>query len=163
MGKNKISKKEKQRLEAQAQAKAKRKESWSFMIMCVGLVAIMWLAGYLINGNEVANQPSKKQVASVEVTNTKYSDETKVYDDEEMIKVACSAMEMVRVKHSEVEGNPVPYLTLVFNMTDGTERVLQIADGAVTWEGETKRMVREKWLLEIMDSVFFPEYQEKDK
>ena len=162
MGK-KISKKEKQRLEEEARQKNKRKDNLSFLLMCVAMVAVMWIGGYLINGNEVANQPSKKQVASVEVTNTKYSDETKVYDDEEMIKVACSAMEMVRVKHGEVEGNPVPYLTLVFNMTDGTERVLQIADGAVTWEGETKRMVREKWLLEIMDTVFFPEYQEKDK
>lgn len=162
MGK-KISKKEKQRLEEEARQKSKKKDNLSFLFMCVAMVAVMWIGGYLINGNEVANQPSKKQVASVEVTNTKYSDETKVYDDEEMIKVACSAMEMVRVKHGEVEGNPVPYLTLVFNMTDGTERVLQIADGAVTWEGETKRMVREKWLLEIMDTVFFPEYQEKDK
>ena len=65
---NKISKKERQRLEAEAQKKAKKKDTWSFMIMCVALVAIMWGVGYLINGSELANPPAKKQVVSVEVT-----------------------------------------------------------------------------------------------
>lgn len=160
---NKISKKEKQRLEAQAQAKAKKKETWGFMLMCLAMVAIMWFVGYFINGAELQNQPAKKQVVSVEVTNTKFTDEAKVLATEDEIKLACSAFELVRVKHKEVEGNPEPYLTLIYHMTDGTEKVLEIAEGAATWEGVTKPLVREKMMLEMMDAVFFPEYVETEE
>lgn len=155
---NKISKKEKQRREAEAKAKQTKKDRWSFIIMCVAMIAVMWFVGYLFNGSELANQPSKKQVVSVDVTNTKYSEETKVFATEDEIKLACSAIELVRVKHGTVEGNPEPYLTLVYHMEDGSEKVLQIAEGAATWNGETKKLVREKMMLEMMDAVFFPEY-----
>lgn len=160
---NKISKKEKQRREAEAQAKAKKKDTWSFMLMCVAMVAIMWVVGYLINGAELADKPTKKQVVSVEITNTKYTDETKVLTTEDEIKLACSAFELVRVKHKEVEGNPQTYLTLVYNMEDGTKKVLEIAEGAATWNGETKPLMREKMMVEMMDAVFFPEYVEDEK
>lgn len=159
---NKISKKEKQRREAEAKAKQAKKDRWSFMIMCVAMVAVMWFVGYLINGSELANQPSKKQVVSVEVTNTKYSEETKVFTTEDEIKLACSAIEMVRVKHGALEESAEPYLTLVYHMEDGSENVLQIAEGAATWRGETKKLVREKMMLEMMDAIFFPEYVADD-
>ena len=158
---NKISKKEKQRLEAEAQKKAKKKDTWSFMIMCAAMVAILWGVGYLINGSELANQPTKKQVVSVEVTNTKFTDEVKVLTTEDEIKLACSAFELVRVKHKDVEGNPEPYLTFVYHMKDGTVKTLEIAEGAVTWEGVTKPLVREKMMMEMMDGVFFPEFVEE--
>ena len=160
---NKISKKEKQRREAQAQAKAKKKDTMGFMVMCVAMVAVMWFVGYFINGAELQNQPTKKQVVSVEVTNTKFTDEVKVLATEDEIKLACSAFELVRVKHKEVEGNPEPYLTLVYHMADGTKKILAIAEGAATWEGETKPLVREKMALEMMDAVFFPEYVETEE
>ena len=160
---NKISKKEKQRREAEAKAKADKKDKYSFIIMCVAMVAIMWFVGYFFNGSELQNQPVKKQVVSVEVTNTKFTEEAKVYTDEDGIKLACSALELVRVKHGEVEGSPVPYLTLVYNIEDGSERVLQIAEGAAIWDGETKPLVREKMMLEMMDAVFFPEYVESEE
>ena len=158
---NKISKKEKQRLEAEAKAKAKKKDTWSFIIMCAVMVAIMWAVGYLINGSELQNQPERKQVVSVEVTNTKFTDEVKVLTTEDEIKLACSAFELVRVKHKDVEGNPETYLTLVYHMKDGTQKALEIAEGAVTWEGVTKPLVREKMMLEMMDAVFFPEFVEE--
>ena len=158
---NKISKKERQRLEAEAQKKAKKKDTWSFMIMCVALVAIMWGVGYLINGSELANPPAKKQVVSVEVTNTKFTDEAKVLTTEDEIKLACSAFELVRIKHKDVEGNPEPYLTLEYHMEDGTVKALEIAEGAATWEGVTKPLVREKMMLEMMDAVFIPEIVEE--
>jgi len=155
---NKISKKEKQRREAEAQAKAKRKESWSFMLMCLVMVGVMWFVGYFFNGSELQNQPAKKQIVSVEITNTKFTDEVKVFSTEDEIKLAHSALDLVRVKHKEVEGNTEPYLTLVYNMEDGSERVLQIAEGAATWDGVTKPLVREKMMIEMMDAVFFPEF-----
>ena len=158
---NKISKKEKQRLEAEAQKKAKKKDTWSFMIMCAAMVAILWGVGYLINGSELANQPTKKQVVSVEVTNTKFTDEVKVLTTEDEIKLACSAFELVRIKHKDVEGSPEPYLTFVYHMKDGTVKTLEIAEGAVTWEGVTKPLVREKMMMEMMDGVFFPEFVEE--
>ncbi|MBP3585731.1 MAG: hypothetical protein J6J59_08625 [Peptococcaceae bacterium] len=155
---NKISKKEKQRREAEAQAKAKKKETWSFMLMCLVMVGVMWFVGYFFNGSELQNQPAKKQIVSVEITNTKFTDEVKVFTTEDEIKLAHSALDLVRVKHKEVEGNTEPYLTLVYNMEDGTERVLQIAEGAATWDGVTKPLVREKMMIEMMDAVFFPEF-----
>lgn len=155
---NKISKKEKQRREAEAKAKAKKKETWSFMLMCLVMVGVMWLVGYFFNGSELQNQPAKKQIVSVEITNTKFTDEVKVFTTEDEIKLAHSALDLVRVKHKEVEGNPEPYLTLVYNMEDGSERVLQIAEGAATWDGVTKPLVREKMMVEMMDAVFFPEF-----
>lgn len=155
---NKISKKEKQRREAEAKVKQTKKDRWSFMIMCVAMIVVMWFVGYLFNGSELANQPSKKQVVSVEVINTKYSDETKVFTTEDEIKLACSAIDLVRVKNGAVEGDVDPFLTLVYHMEDGSEKVLQIAEGAATWNGETKKLVREKMMLEMMDAVFFPEY-----
>lgn len=160
---NKISKKEKQRREAEAKAKAKKKENWSFMLMCVAMVAIMWFVGYLMNGSELADKPTKKQVVSVEITNTKYTDEAKVFTTEDEIKLACSAFELVRVKHKEVEGEPQTYLTLAYNMSDGSRKVLEIAEGAATWNGETKPLVREKMMVEMMDAVFFPEYVEDEE
>ncbi len=159
---NKISKKERQRLEAEAQKKAKKKETWSFMLMCLAMVAIMWAVGYFINGSELANQPVRKQIVSVEVTNTKFTEETKVFTTEDEIKMAHSALDLVRVKHKAVEGNPEPYLTLVYNMEDGSEVVLQIAEGAATWYGETKPLVREKMMLDMMNAVFFPEFVETE-
>lgn len=159
---NKISKKERQRLEAEAQRKAKKKENWHFMIMCVAMVAIMWAVGYLINGSELANQPVRKQIVSVEVTNTKFTEEAKVFTTEDEIKMAHSALDLVRVKHKAVEGNPEPYMTLVYNMEDGSEVVLQIAEGAATWYGETKPLVREKMMLDMMNAVFFPEFAETE-
>ena len=155
---NKISKKEKQRREAEAQAKAKKKETWSFMLMCLVMVGVMWFVGYFFNGSELQNQPAKKQIVSVEITNTKFTDEVKVFTTEDEIKLAHSALDLVRVKHKEVEGNSEPYLTLVYNMEDGSERVLQIAEGAATWDGVTKPLVREKMMIEMMDAVFFPEF-----
>ena len=155
---NKISKKEKQRREAEAQAKAKKKETWSFMLMCLVMVGVMWFVGYFFNGSELQNQPAKKQIVSVEITNTKFTDEVKVFTTEDEIKLAHSALDLVRVKHKEVEGNTEPYLTLVYNMEDGSERVLQIAEGAATWDGVTKPLVREKMMIEMMDAVFFPEF-----
>ena len=155
---NKISKKEKQRREAEAQAKAKKKETWSFMLMCLVMVGVMWFVGYFFNGSELQNQPAKKQIVSVEITNTKFTDEVKVFTTEDEIKLAHSALDLVRVKHKEVEGNSEPYLTLVYNMEDGSERVLQIAEGAATWDGVTKPLVREKMMVEMMDAVFFPEF-----
>jgi len=155
---NKISKKEKQRREAEAQAKAKKKETWSFMLMCLVMVGVMWFVGYFFNGSELQNQPAKKQIVSVEITNTKFTDEVKVFSTEDEIKLAHSALDLVRVKHKEVEGNTEPYLTLVYNMEDGSERVLQIAEGAATWDGVTKPLVREKMMIEMMDAVFFPEF-----
>ena len=155
---NKISKKEKQRREAEAQAKAKKKETWSFMLMCLVMVGVMWFVGYFFNGSELQNQPAKKQIVSVEITNTKFTDEVKVFTTEDEIKLAHSALDLVRVKHKEVEGNLEPYLTLVYNMEDGSERVLQIAEGAATWDGVTKPLVREKMMIEMMDAVFFPEF-----
>ena len=80
---NKISKKEKQRREAEAQAKAKRKESWSFMLMCLVMVGVMWFVGYFFNGSELANQPAKKQIVSVEIVNTKFTDQVKVFTTED--------------------------------------------------------------------------------
>ena len=155
---NKISKKEKQRREAEAQAKAKKKETWSFMLMCLVMVGVMWFVGYFFNGSELQNQPAKKQIVSVEITNTKFTNEVKVFTTEDEIKLAHSALDLVRVKHKEVEGNSEPYLTLVYNMEDGSERVLQIAEGAATWDGVTKPLVREKMMVEMMDAVFFPEF-----
>ena len=155
---NKISKKEKQRREAEAKAKADKKDKYSFIIMCVAMVAIMWFVGYFFNGSELQNQPAKKQIVSVEITNTKFTDEVKVFTTEDEIKLAHSALDLVRVKHKEVEGNTEPYLTLVYNMEDGSERVLQIAEGAATWDGVTKPLVREKMMIEMMDAVFFPEF-----
>jgi len=155
---NKISKKEKQRREAEAKAKADKKDKYSFIIMCVAMVAIMWFVGYFFNGSELQNQPAKKQIVSVEITNTKFTDEVKVFSTEDEIKLAHSALDLVRVKHKEVEGNTEPYLTLVYNMEDGSERVLQIAEGAATWDGVTKPLVREKMMIEMMDAVFFPEF-----
>ena len=155
---NKISKKEKQRREAEAQAKAKKKETWSFMLMCLVMVGVMWFVGYFFNGSELQNQPAKKQIVSVEITNTKFTDEVKVFTTEDEIKLAHSALDLVRVKHKEVEGNTEPYLTLVYNMEDGSERVLQIAEGVATWDGVTKPLVREKMMIEMMDAVFFPEF-----
>ena len=155
---NKISKKEKQRREAEAQAKAKKKETWSFMLMCLVMVGVMWFVGYFFNGSELQNQPAKKQIVSVEITNTKFTDEIKVFTTEDEIKLAHSALDLVRVKHKEVEGNTEPYLTLVYNMEDGSERVLQIAEGAAIWDGVTKPLVREKMMIEMMDAVFFPEF-----
>jgi hypothetical protein len=38
---------------------------------------------------------------------------------------------------------------------------LEIAEGAATWEGVTKPLVREKMMLEMMDAVFFPEFVEE--
>ena len=163
MGKNKISKKEKQRLEAQAQAKAKRKESWSFMIMCVGLVAIMWLAGYLLNGAELADRPTKRQVVSVEATNIRHTDEAVIYDSKEGVELSCIALEMVRVRFKDYEGEFDPYLTLTFHMNDGSEKVLQIADGAAKWNGLVRPLAREEKMLEVMDAVFFPSYVEADE
>lgn len=154
----KISKKEKQRREAEAKAKADKKDKYSFIIMCVAMVAIMWFVGYFFNGSELQNQPAKKQIVSVEITNTKFTDEVKVFSTEDEIKLAHSALDLVRVKHKEVEGNTEPYLTLVYNMEDGSERVLQIAEGAATWDGVTKPLVREKMMIEMMDAVFFPEF-----
>ena len=49
-------------------------------------------------------------------------------------------------------------MTMVFNMEDGSERVLEIAEGAATWDGMTRPLVREKMMLEMMDAVFFPEF-----
>ena len=49
----------------------------------------------------------------------------------------------------------------LFNMEDGTVKVLEIAEDAATWEGVTKPLVREKMMLEMMDSVFFPEFVEE--
>lgn len=160
---NKISKKEKQRREAEAKRKADKKDKYSFILMCAAMVAVMWFVGYFFNGSELANQPTKKQVVSVEVSNTKFTDEVKIFSTEDEIKLACSAIELVRVKHGEVEGNPEPYLTLVYNMQDGSQRVLQIAEGAATWNGETKPLVREKMMLEMMDAVFFPEFVAEEK
>ena len=105
---NKISKKEKQRREAEAKAKADKKDKYSFIIMCVAMVAIMWFVGYFFNGSELQNQPAKKQIVSVEITNTKFTDEVKVFSTEDEIKLAHSALDLVRVKHKEVEGNPEP-------------------------------------------------------
>lgn len=160
---NKISKKEKQRRDAEAKAKAKKKETWQFMIICAAMVAVMWGVGYFFNGAELLNQPVKKQVLSVEVSNTKFTDEVKVLTTEDEIKLACSAIDLVRVKNGDVEGNPKPFLTLVYNMKDGTQKVLQIAEGAATWDGVTKPLVREKMMLEMMDTVFFPEYVEPEE
>ncbi len=161
---NKISKKERQRLEAEAQRKAKKKDTWSFILMCFAIMGIMWGLGYLINGSELANQPVRKEIVSVEVTNTKFTEETKVLTTEDEIKLAHSALDLVRVKHKAVEGNPEPYMTMVFNMEDGSEVVLQIAEGAATWYGETKPLVREKMMLDMMNAVFFPEFvAEEDK
>ncbi len=155
---NKISKKEKQRREAEARAKAKKKENFSFMLMCVAMVALMWFVGYVINGMELQNQPDKKQVVSVEVTNTKFTDETKIFSTEDEIKLACSAFDLVRIKNKEVADAPEPYLTLVYNMKDGSQKVLEIAEGAVTWEGMTRPLMREKMAMELMDTGLFPEF-----
>lgn len=155
---NKISKKEKQRRDAEAKAKAKKKETWHFMIMCVAMIAIMWAVGYFFNGTELTNQPSQKQVVSVEISNTKYTDEVKVFSTEDEIKLACSAVDLVRVKHGDVEGNPEPYMTLVYNMKDGSQKVLEIAEGAASWDGITRPLVREDMMVEMMEAVFFPEY-----
>ena len=119
---------------------------------------VVWFVGYFFNGSELANQPAKKQIVSVEIVNTKFTDQVKVFTTEDEIKLAHSALDLVRVKHKEVEGNPVPYMTMVFNMEDGSERVLEIAEGAATWDGMTRPLVREKMMLEMMDAVFFPEF-----
>ena len=149
--------------EAAAKEKAKKKENRSFMIMCVGIVALMWFVGYYFNGAELAEKPTKRQVVSVEAVNTRYSDEAVICNDEDSVFMACEAFEIVRVKHKEFEGEFEPYLTLTYYMKDGSEKVLQIADGAALWNGMVKPLVREDMMLDAMDLVFFQEYAESEE
>lgn len=160
---NKISKKEKQRLEAEAKKKAEKKNNMTFIFLCMAMIAVMWVVTYFFNGSELANRPAKNQVVSVEITNTKFTDEVKIMSTEDEIKMACSVLDLVRVKHNAVEGEHQPYLTLVYHMKDGSEKVLQLSEETAVWEGETKPLAREKMMLETMDAVFFPEYVEQEK
>ena len=161
MGK-KISKAEKQRREAAKLEKAKKKEFYKFMGLLLIAMGVMWLVGYFFNGTELAQIPVKAKVESVEVTNTKFSDETKILTTDDELKLACSAMKLVRAKYEDVEHEQEPYFTMVFHMKSDEVKVLQISDGAVTWNGETKKMVRQELTMDMMDSVFFPEYVEEE-
>lgn len=83
---NKISKKEKARREAEAKQKAEKKDRRSFIFMCVAMLAVMWLVGYLINGMEIKSLPQEKAVASIEIQDHRLTEEVKVLTDEESIK-----------------------------------------------------------------------------
>ncbi len=155
---NKISKKERQRREAEAKRKADKKNTLSFMVMCFAMVAIMWGVGYFFNGAEIGDKPAKKDIVSVEIVNTKVGDEVKVYDDEDGIKLAHTILDLMRYRYGELETAPAePYITVTYNMKDGTERVLQIGEGVLYWNGEAKELVREEMMLEMINPVFFPE------
>lgn len=161
---NKISKKEKARREAEAKKKADKKNNMSFIFMCVAMVAVMWVVGYFFNGAEINDKPLKKEIVSVEIVNTKFSDEVKIYDDEDGIKLAYTILDLMRYRYGELETvPPEPYFTATYHMQDGTERVLQLADGVMFWNGEAKKLVREKMMLEMVNSVFFPEFVETEE
>ncbi len=158
----KISKAEKERREAARQEKAKKREYYKFMGLFLAAMAGVWLFGYFFSGVELASVPVQAKVESVEVTNTKFSDETKILTTDEELKLACTAFKLVRVQHEAPEDPQEPYLTLVYNMKNGDVKALQISENAAYWQGATKKLMRQEMVLEILDSAFFPEYVETE-
>lgn len=157
---NKISKKEKARREAEAKQKAEKKDRRSFIFMCVAMLFAMWLVGYLINGMELKSLPQEKAVASIEIQDHRLTEEVKVLTDEESIKNACSAVDILRVKYNAAEMTEAPEFTVVFQLEDGSSQQLQVNETTLLWNGEAHPVKQRhyKMFRDVVESIFFSEY-----
>ena len=145
--------------------KISKKEKFGFLFMCVAMVAIMWGAGYLINGAEMKVLPNKGQVDAIVITDTRLTEEERLVNTEDEIKTACSALDVVRIKYGEVVITDVAddmFLTMTFDMKDGSTKVFQASETHIIWDGtayEAKQRGH-KMFLEVMENIFFPAYVE---
>ena len=160
MGKNKISKKERERLAAEAKKKEQRSNRNYFIGMAIVMLLIVYGVGYLFNGAALKTLPDKNDVTSIAITDTRYTDEACVLTSEDDIKNACTVMSVLRVKYGEVEMTEQPMITVVYQLEDGTEKELLLGEETLRWEGKdyTIKQRGYEMFLEVLPVYFFPEY-----
>jgi len=154
---NKVSKKKIAQQKAEAERKADKRSKYNFLIYALAMLVVMWVVGYFFNGTSIKDVPVQKNIASVEITNTTLSTETKIFTDEDNIKNACAALGLLRFKYGTV-AEEEPTISMVFNMDDGTTKAVYISENTLTWNGETYKIVRDSMVRDIINAFFFPEF-----
>lgn len=155
----KVSKKKRERREAEAKAKEQKSNQTYFLGMIVVMCILVWGAGYLFNGATVNTLPDKNEIVQISVMDSRCSDEAKVVGDEQSLKDACAVMELLRVKYGTAEMTEKPIITVIYQMTDGTEKELLLGETTMRWEGKDYNLKERtyKMFLELEQAYFFPE------
>lgn len=159
---NKVSKKKIAQQKAEAERKADKRSKYNFLIYALAMLAVMWVVGYFFNGTSIKDVPAQKNVASVEVTNTTVSTETKIFTDEDNIKNACATLALLRFKYADVTEEE-PTISMVFHLDDGTTKAVYISENNLTWNDKTYKIVRDSMVRDIITAFFFPETFPEDK
>lgn len=156
---NKISKKEKARREAEAKQRQAKKDRRFYMVLCLGMLLVMWLVGYWFNGMELKGLPSQKQVAAVEITDLPVSQQSKTFTEQEDIKNACKVAQLLRVKYGEAEQTEDAVVAMKFQMEDGSQQLLEVGTTTLQWNGHSYEIKQRTYsmFLDMVDALFFPE------
>lgn len=137
------------------QVKKKGFGNWMISFGCTSVIIVMlslWRDGIPCNG-----LPDSKDIVRVEITNTRISEEAKVYTDEEKIELARKAANFLNYRLGTVEAaeNKSGFITIRYEEADGTVTEISADEATVFWKGKARELKDDETFVNLVEGIFF--------
>jgi len=138
----------------------KHMSNMQITICVLGMFLFMVLATCIIypatKGMPFIWAPREKDIAEVQVTDTRKSDETIITSDETDIYFAKNVTGYLNYSFKKIEGEPEEmFLTLRYVEKDGTVTEILAGENYIFWDGEYRKLMQPGIFTAYVEGVFF--------
>ncbi len=109
--------------------------------------------------------PELEEIARVEITNARLSQEPKVFEDAENIELARKVAIFLNYKPGTVESGEYgdDFITIRYEEADGTVTEISANETTVFWRGKAHELKHDDTFVNLVEGIFFGEAAEADE
>lgn len=125
----------------------------SFGVTCIAVI----LLNFWTKGIPCIGLPNVDHITRVEITNTKFSDEPKVYTDAENIELARKVANFLSYKPGTADDmeEDEGYITIRYEKNDGEIVEISANETTVFWKGKAHELKDDKTFVNLVEGIFF--------